>query len=137
MTGDLPSSIVAEIAFIQRSGGLVKALPGFKKSHHTIPDAANGATNAFLGKICADELGSEAEALFQAVRAGLGYKRKDISLSLVSPGAVLTAKDFLVDGRPAGYLIGDGTVPVLVGRSGPIELWRLDPTAGAPAGGIR
>ena len=112
MTGDLPSSIVAEIAFIQRSGGLVKALPGFKKSHHTIPDTANGATNAFLGKICADELGTEAEGLFQAVRAGLGYKRKDISLSLASPSAVLTAKDFLVEivyalneGEPSRYSV--------------------------------
>lgn len=97
MTGDLPSSVVAEIAFIQRSGGAVKSLSGFKKSHHTIPDTANGATNAFLGKICADELGADAEALFQAVRTGLGYKRKDIALSVASPAAVLTAKDFVVE----------------------------------------
>jgi hypothetical protein len=97
MTGDLPSSVVAEIAFIQRSGGAVKALRGFKKSHHTIPDTANGVTNGFLGKICADELGTDAEALFQAVRTGLGYKRRDVSLSVASPGAVLTAKDFVVE----------------------------------------
>ena len=97
MTGELPSSVVAEIAFIQRSGGAVKSLCGFKKSHHTIPDTANGVTNAFLGKICADELGADAEALFQAVRTGLGYKRKDIALSVASPAAVLTAKDFVVE----------------------------------------
>jgi hypothetical protein len=97
MTGDLPSSVVAEIAFIQRSGGTVKTLRGFKKSHHTIPDTANAATNAFLGKICAEELGADAEALFQAVRTGLGYKRRDVSLSVASPGAVLTAKDFIVE----------------------------------------
>ena len=97
MTGELPSSVVAEIAFIQRSGGAVKSLRGFKKSHHTIPDTANGVTNAFLGKICADELGADAEALFQAVRTGLGYKRKDIALSVASPAAVLTAKDFVVE----------------------------------------
>ena len=97
MTGDLPSSVIAEIAFIQRAGGTVKSLSGFKKSHHTVPDAANGATNAFLGKICAEELGADAEALFQAVRAGLGYKRKDIALNVASPGAVLTAKDFVVE----------------------------------------
>jgi hypothetical protein len=97
MTGDLPSSVVAEIAFIQRAGGSVKALRGFKKAHHTIPDTANGVTNAFLGKICADELGADAEALFQAVRTGLGYKRRDIALSVASPGAVLTAKDFVVE----------------------------------------
>jgi hypothetical protein len=39
------------------------------------------------------------------------------------------AGEFLADGRPASYLIVDGTVPFQVGRSGPIELWRLDPAA--------
>jgi hypothetical protein len=42
-----------------------------------------------------------------------------------------SAEGFLVDGRPAPYLIVEGTVPSLVGRSGPIELWRLDPASGA------
>ncbi len=97
MTGELPSSIVAEIAFVGRGGGQVKALGGFKKGHHTLPDATNATTNAFLGKICAGELGEEAEKLFQRVRAGLGYKRKDVALSVTSPSAVLTAKDFVVE----------------------------------------
>jgi hypothetical protein len=43
-----------------------------------------------------------------------------------------SSSGFLADGRPAGYLLADGTVPVLVGRSGPIELWRLDPQPGEP-----
>jgi hypothetical protein len=94
---DLPSSIIAEIAFIGRGGGQVKTLRGFKKGHHTVPDDANATTNAFLGKICAGELGDEAETLFQAVRTGLGYKRKDVTLSVASPLAVLTAKDFTVE----------------------------------------
>jgi hypothetical protein len=97
MTGELPSSIIADISFIGRGGGLVKALGGFKKGHHTLPDAANAATNAFLGKICAAELAGQAEKLFQAVRAGLGYKRREVSLSVASPAAVLAAKDFTVE----------------------------------------
>ncbi|HEX2852722.1 MAG TPA: hypothetical protein VHO24_05745 [Opitutaceae bacterium] len=97
MTGALPSSIVAGISFIGRGGGQVKALGGFKKGHHTLPDAANATTNAFLGKICGSELAAQAEKLFQSVRAGLGYKRKDVSLSLAGPAAVLTAKDFIVE----------------------------------------
>ncbi len=97
MTGDLPSSVVAEIAFIQRTSGWVKTLRGFKKAHHTLPDTANATTNAFLGKICAEELAAEAEALFQAVRMGLEYKRKDVALQVASPTAVLTAKDFVVE----------------------------------------
>lgn len=112
MTDELPSSVVREIAFVGRSGGQVKALGGFRKGHHTLPDAANDTTNAFLGKICAGELGEEAEALFQAVRTGLGYKRKDLALALASPHALLTAKDFSVEivyaleaGEPARYAV--------------------------------
>jgi hypothetical protein len=41
-----------------------------------------------------------------------------------------SAEGFLVDGRPASYLIADGTVASRVGRSGPVELWRLDPSGG-------
>lgn len=93
----LPSSIVAAIAFVGRGSGVVKNLGGFKKSHHTLPDAANATTNAFLGKICETELAAEAERLFQAVRTGLDYKRKDISLSVASPSALLKAKDFSVE----------------------------------------
>lgn len=97
MADELPSRIVAEIAFAGRGGGQVKALGGFRKAVHSVPDAANATTNAFLAKICAGELAEEAEALFQAVRTGLGYKRKDVSLNVASPVAVLTAKDFVVE----------------------------------------
>lgn len=97
MSGELPTSVIASVAFIGRSGGLVKSLAGFRKGHHTLPDAANAVTNAFLGKICETELADEAEKLFQEARTGLGYRRKDIALSVASPMAVLTAKDFTVE----------------------------------------
>lgn len=94
---DLPSRVVAGISFVGRGGGAVKALSGFKKGHHTLPDAANATTNAFLGKICERELADEAEKLFQDVRTALGYKRKDIALTVASPLAMLGAKDFSVE----------------------------------------
>jgi hypothetical protein len=94
---DLPSRVVAGISFVGRGGGLVKNLAGFKKGHHTLPDAANATTNAFLGKICERELSGEAEKLFQEVRAALDYKRKEIVLSVTSPLAMLGAKDFSVE----------------------------------------
>lgn len=97
MTDELPSRVIASIAFIGRSGGLVKALAGFRKGHHTLPDAANAVTNGFLGKICAAELAEEAERLFQEVRAGLDYKRRDLALNVSSPLAVLTARDFSLE----------------------------------------
>ncbi len=89
--------MVAGISFVGRGGGAVKDLAGFRKGQHTVPDAANAVTNAFLGKICAGELAETAEGLFQEVRTGLDYKRKDIALSVTSPLAMLGAKDFTVE----------------------------------------
>ncbi|MDO8541884.1 MAG: hypothetical protein Q7S40_15715 [Opitutaceae bacterium] len=97
MPAQVPSRIVAGISFVGRGGGAVKTLAGFKKGHHSVPDAANATTNAFLGKLCASELADDAEKLFQDVRTALGYKRKDISLSVASPAATLMAKDFVVE----------------------------------------
>lgn len=97
MSAELPASVVASICFVGRSGGQVKTLSGFSKQRHSIPDAANAVTNAFLGKICAAELAEEAESLFQAVRTGLAYKRKDVALTLAAPLATLSARDFSIE----------------------------------------
>ena len=97
MTGPLPSRVIAGIGFIGRGGGAVKTLRGFHTGRHTVPDAANATTNAFLAKLCAAELAEEGETLFQQVRTGLGYKRKDVSLAVAGSGAVLAAKDFSVE----------------------------------------
>jgi hypothetical protein len=94
---DLPSRVVAGISFVGRGGGWVKDLGGFKKGHHSVPDAANAITNGFLGKICAPELGAATEQLFQEVRTALGYKRTQLALSVTSPRAALNTKDFSVE----------------------------------------
>ena len=104
MADELPPRVIASIAFIGRSSGQVKALAGFRKGRHTLPDAANAVTNAFLGKICAPELTEEAEQLFQTVRSGLGYKRKDVTLSISAPFATLTTRDFTVE---IGYALDE------------------------------
>ena len=90
----------------------MKALQGFKKSHHTVPDAVNAATSAFLAKLCAEELAEEAERFFQGARTTFGYKRKEITLDVTSPNAMLSAKDFtfeliyaLDEADPAGYVV--------------------------------
>lgn len=93
----LPSRVVADISFVGRGGGAVKSLAGFRKGHHTVPDAANATTNAFLGKLCSAELAEESEKLFQEVRAALAYKRRDLTLSVTSPSAALAARDFALD----------------------------------------
>lgn len=88
---------VSRISLVGRSTGLVKNLAGFRKQHHTVPDAVNAATTAFLGKLCAAELAEEAEGFFQRSKAAFAYRRADLTLEVTSPTAVLTAKDFTLE----------------------------------------
>lgn len=101
---------IAQVSLLGRSSGFVKSLGGFRKQHHTVPDAINAATCGFLAKLCAEELAAEAEEFFQRTKSALGYKRADLSLDVASPTAVLTAKDFtfelayqLAEVDPASY----------------------------------
>ena len=116
------SSFIQLVRFVGRSGGLVRTLGGFKKGHHTVPDAVNNATSAFLSKLCDAELKTEAEQFFQQARAAFGYKRKELSLEIATPVATLTAKDFsfeinyALDGEDAASYVVTRTLSGL--RSG-------------------
>jgi hypothetical protein len=105
-----PQPFVSRLSLVGRRTGRVKALAGFKKQHHTVPDAVNAATSAFLGKLCAGELAAEGEQWFQRVKSAFGYKRTELTLEMASPAAVLAAKDFTLEityaleaADPAGY----------------------------------
>jgi len=105
-----PQPFVSRLSLVGRRTGRVKALAGFKKQHHTVPDAVNAATSAFLGKLCAGELATEGEQWFQRTKAAFAYKRADLTLEVTSPAAVLAAKDFTLEIvyalealDPAGY----------------------------------
>jgi hypothetical protein len=92
-----PEEVVQGLSFRSTTRGPVKRLAAFDKSRHTVPDSVNQATSTFLARLVSDELATEAERLFQDVRAAFGYKRKAISLSIGSPSAVLTATDFVFE----------------------------------------
>lgn len=77
--------------------GAVKTLSGFRKGMHTVPDSLSPATQAFFGRLCADRIAEEGEEWFQRARADLSYRRKDLTLEVTSPSAVLTAKDFIFE----------------------------------------
>lgn len=107
-----PHPFVSQISLVGRSGGAVKSLGGYKKQHHTLPDAVNASTTAFLGKLCSGELSAEGEDFYQRAKAALGYKRTDLTLEVTSPTAQLTAKDFvfelayaLVQTEPSQYTV--------------------------------
>jgi len=91
------NAFISRISLVGRSEGWVKALAGFKKQHHTVPDAVNAATEGFLAKLCAGELAADAEQFFQRAKGAFGYRRAELSLDVRSPGAVLAAKDFTLE----------------------------------------
>ncbi len=106
------NAFVSRISLAGRSQGAVKALDGFRKQHHTVPDAVNAATTAFLGKLCAAELAAEAERHYQRARQAFDYKRTDLVLEVTSPVAVLTTRDFTLElayaleqEEPSGYRV--------------------------------
>jgi len=99
MPNDMPASVIADLRFIGRESGAVKSLSRFSKKRHTLPDSANATTNAFLARLCAPELAERGEALFQAVREAMGYKRRELSLSVDSDSGLarLSARDFALE----------------------------------------
>lgn len=72
----------------------MKNFSAFDKKRHSLPDAVNAATQGFLAKLCAEELAEEAEAFFRRARDVFAYKRREISLGVSSPSAVLETRDF-------------------------------------------
>jgi len=123
-----PPSYVAGVSLVGHGAGAVKRLAGFRKAHHTVPDAVNAVTTAFLGKLCAGELMEEGEGCYQRTKIALGYKRTDLSLEVSSPMAVLTTRDFVLEiayslepGDPAAYRITRTLHSVRKG-----DLWQLE-----------
>lgn len=80
-----------------RTNGAVKRLAGFKKDRHTVPDAVNAATQAFLARLAEPDLAEEAEQWFQRIREAFAYKRRDLSVALAPAAARLDAKDFVFE----------------------------------------
>lgn len=90
-----PETYVAKVRLVGQLGeDVVKGLPGFRKGFHTLPDALTPATRSFFGRLCAGLIEEEAEAWFQRARSELSYKRKELTLEVTPPLAIMTAKDF-------------------------------------------
>lgn len=94
---DLPRYVTRVRLVGDLGEGAVKSLPGFRKGRHTVPDSLCPATQLFFGRLCADRIGEEGEDWFQRARAELNYRRKDLTLEITSPRAVLTARDFVFE----------------------------------------
>jgi hypothetical protein len=109
---DFSPTTLAALHLSGRTGGAVKRLRGFRKDRHTVPDAVNAATQTFFARLCADEVTEEGEQWFQRTKTALGYKRRDLTLTLGPASALLTARDFALEstwtldaGDPGSYVV--------------------------------
>lgn len=89
-------SLIRRISFVGTFSGAVKRLPAFDKTRHIVPKFASDRAQAFLAKLCQDELEEWGEELFSNVRQAMEYRRKDVSLNCESGVARLEAKDFVL-----------------------------------------
>ena len=82
-------------AFGDHKDGLVKDLPGFNKQRgHFVPDRMSSAAAAFIAQIGAELIKEEAGALFDTLKAGLAYNRRDIQIEHENGSALVTSKHF-------------------------------------------
>jgi hypothetical protein len=76
--------------------GKVKSLKGFLATHR-VPKDVNDATESFVLRVGHDDLEEVAEGLFQDIRSGFGYKRKDIKRNIQHDSVQIICKDFDID----------------------------------------
>ena len=73
------------VVFRAESGGRVKDLGGFRKSH-SLPERANDWARKFVNRIAAPDIKADLDNTFDMVRESFGYKRKDLDVSAERDG---------------------------------------------------
>ena len=73
----------------------VDALPAFdRKRGHRVPDELSNGATAFVRRLAAGDVAREIEDCFQALRTQLGYKRRQLRVTLESDAAAIATPDF-------------------------------------------
>lgn len=89
----LEPSRLKRIAFRTESHGRVRDLSGFRKTFK-LPEHAGPSARSFVAKCAADDVRADLDEVFEAVRANLGYKRKEIDSSTGAGMGALRTPDF-------------------------------------------
>ena len=90
-----PSAPVPSAVLWRESAPRVDALPGFdRKRGHRVPDAVTTRATAFVRALAEPDVAAEVETCFAALRAQLGYKRRQLRVTLAPDGAAIATPDF-------------------------------------------
>lgn len=71
----------------------VKSLSGYRKFHR-LPDRVNAGSRAFVGELASEDVKADVDAVYTAVREGLGYKRRDVEGSADRGSGLVRTPDF-------------------------------------------
>lgn len=71
----------------------VKSLSGYRKFHR-LPDRVNAGSCAFVGELASEDVKADVDAVYTAVREGLGYKRRDVEGSADRGSGLVRTPDF-------------------------------------------
>jgi hypothetical protein len=92
--GLLDPQRLKRVSFRTDTSGRVKDLSGFRKTFK-LPDYAGPSARKFIAKCATDDVRADLDAVFEACREHLGYKRKDMEASVGSDGfGALRTPDF-------------------------------------------
>ena len=90
-------SVVRRVCLRGYTEGKVMRFPAFNRKRHHVPSNLSSAAREFFARLCEPELAAETEAFFQRIRGAMGYKRKEISLTMEAAAAVLETRDFVLE----------------------------------------
>jgi len=73
--------------------GRVKALAGYRKFHR-LPDRVSPSARSFVAELCSEDVKSDIDEVYAAVRDALGYKRRDVEGSADRNSGFVRTPDF-------------------------------------------
>jgi hypothetical protein len=86
-------SQLKRVAFRVETTGRVKDLRGFAKGH-SVPDQASDFARRFVARLAADEIRTDLDDTYQALRDGFGFKRRELESSLDEGVGVIRTPKF-------------------------------------------
>ncbi len=90
----LDADRLKRVLFRSETQGRVKDLTGFRKGFQT-PDNASASSRKFIAKLATADVKIDLDAVFEAIREHLGYKRKEVDVSAEGDGTgMIRTPDF-------------------------------------------
>jgi hypothetical protein len=92
-TADPGQQALSGGAFRAEVPGRIRDLAGFRKHHH-LPDRVTPATQRFVAEVAAEDIRSDLDGYYSALREYMHYRRRDLEVTAASGEGRLRTPDF-------------------------------------------